>query len=87
MLRKASASRAGFFSTPLMVFIAASVLCRKAPKRAPPALQHAAQDLALGLHLNPQILQFALLLHACGDVGDPHHPRRGSGSTALNSKE
>ncbi len=38
-------------------------------------LHHAAQDLALRAHLHPQILEFALLLYARGDVGHTDHPQ------------
>ena len=37
-------------------------------------LQHAAQYFALGLHLHPQIHEFALQLLAPGDIGHPHRP-------------
>ena len=38
-------------------------------------LDHAAQDLALGAHLHPQIHEFALLLFARGDIGDADYPQ------------
>ncbi len=40
-----------------------------------PALQDAAQYLGLSLHLGAQIVEFAIQLHARGDVADVHQPR------------
>ena len=41
------------------------------------AVEHAAQDLALRLHLTLQVLEFACGLHLAGDVRNTHQPEAG----------